>query len=124
MTTEVKKLKKDAYNNEEKVVIPPVDVYETDEAYVLKADMPGVKKEDINITLDNNRLEISGKVHIVEEEGLKYREYELNNYHREFTVTNNINGDAISAALTNGILTLNLPKREEIKPRKVEISVN
>jgi HSP20 family protein len=123
MTTEVKKIKKDAYQCEECVIVPPVDIYETDNEYILKADMPGVIKENLAITLDNNRLEINGKV--VEDESeegnLKYSEYKLYNFHREFNVGKDINGNAITAKLDHGVLTLIMPKKEEVKPKKLEI---
>ena len=123
MTTEVKKIKKDAYQCEECVIVPPVDIYETDNEYTLKADMPGVIKENLEITLDNNRLEINGKVveDELEEGNLKYSEYKLYNFHREFNVGRDINGNAITANLDHGVLTLILPKKEEVKPQKIEI---
>jgi HSP20 family protein len=123
MATEVKKIKKDAYQCEECVIVPPVDIYETDNEYILKADMPGVIKENLAITLDNNRLEINGKV--VEDESeegnLKYSEYKLYNFHREFNAGKDINGNAITAKLDHGVLTLIMPKKEEVKPKKLEI---
>ena len=123
MTTEVKKIKKDAYQCEECVIVPPVDIYETENEYTLKADMPGVVKENLEITLDNNILEINGRVteEDLNEEDLKYSEYKLYNFHREFNVGRDINANAISANLDQGVLTLIMPKKEEVKPKKIEI---
>lgn len=123
MTTEVKKIKKDAYQCEECVIVPPVDIYETENEYTLKADMPGVVKENLEITLDNNILEINGMVteEDLNEEDLKYSEYKLYNFHREFNVGRDINANAITANLDQGVLTLIMPKKEEVKPKKIEI---
>jgi len=125
MNTELTKIKKDAYNNEEYILVPPVDIYETDNEFVIKAEMPGVKKDGINVTLDNNELEISGKINgnLPDEKNLKYSEFNLYNYHRKFNVGDVINRNALSAALDDGILTLTLPKREEVKPKKIEVKV-
>jgi HSP20 family molecular chaperone IbpA len=105
------------------VITPPVDIYETDNEYVLKADMPGVTKDNVNITFNNNQLEISGKVdeQYTSNENMTYREYTLFNYYRKFVVSNAINPEGISASLENGVLTVKLPKREEAKPKKIEI---
>lgn len=123
MTTEVKKIKKDAYQCEECVIVPPVDIYETENEYTLKADMPGVVKESLEITLDNNMLEINGRVteEDLDEGNLKYSEYKLYNFHREFNVGRDINANAITANLDQGVLTLIMPKKEEVKPKKIEI---
>jgi len=124
MATEVAKMKKDQYNQEERVIVPAVDIFETENEFVLKADMPGVTREHLDITLDNNRLEINGAVPSEEgENSLKYREFRLHNYHRSFTVGENIDTQKIAAALENGVLTLTLPKSERAKPRKIEITV-
>lgn len=125
MNTELTKIRKDDFDNEESVTMPLVDIYEDENQFVLKADMPGVKKENIDISLHDDKLEISGKInHNNErEETLKYREHRLYNYYRSFTVGNNIDSGKISANVENGVLTLTLPKKEEVKPRKIEIQV-
>jgi len=125
MNAELTKIKKDAYNNEEYVLVPPVDIYETENEFVIKAEMPGVKKDGVNITLDNNELEITGKINgnMPDGKNLKYTEFNLHDYHRKFNVADTIDRNALSAALEDGILTLTLPKREEVKPKKIEIRV-
>lgn len=118
MNTDVKKIK----GGEEYVIVPPADIYETENEYVIKADMPGVSRENLEITLEKDNLEISGKV---QESGnqdkLRYAEYRLHNYSRSFVVGDGINREGISASLENGVLTLTLPKSERVKPRKIEI---
>ena len=120
-----KKLRTDEYCNEECVLTPAVDIYETKEEYRLKLEMPGVSKDDLSVTMDNNELVIEGKVHesVPENSKLKYAEYSLYNYHRKFRVGNDIDRNKIDATLENGILTLVLHKSEEAKPKKIEVKV-
>ncbi len=124
MTTDVKKLKKDAYNKDECVISPPVDIYETEDEYVLKTDLPGVKKEDVDITIHDNKLEINAKIDDNENstENLKYSEYSTDNYYRSFNVGTDINSEEIKADLEEGVLTLHLPKKPEVKPKKIAIT--
>lgn len=125
MTTDVKKIRKDAYDSEACVIVPAVDIYETENEFVVKADMPGVKKENLEISIEQNHLEINGRVENGETKdgNAKYSEYNLYDYHRVFTVGDSIKRDAIVANLENGVLTLTLPKSEEVKPKKIEIKV-
>jgi len=125
MNTELAKIKKDAFNKEEFVLVPPVDIYETENEFVIKAEMPGVKKDAVDITLEKNELEINGKVNgnFPDEKNIKYSEFGLYNYHRKFNVGDTIDNNKLTASLENGILTLNLPKKEEVKPRKIEVQV-
>ena len=125
MTAELTKIKNDAYKSEEYIIVPSVDIYETDNDFVITAEMPGVDKDGIDITLENNELEINGKINgnLPDSENLKYAEFRLYNYHRKFNVGDTIDSTALKAALDNGILTVTLPKKEEIKPRKIEVTV-
>lgn len=118
MNTDVKKIK----GGDEYVIVPPADIYETENEYVIKADMPGVSRENLEITLEKDNLEISGKVRESgSQDTLRYAEYRLHNYNRSFVVGDGIKRDGISASLENGVLTLTLPKSEHVKPRKIEI---
>jgi HSP20 family protein len=123
MTNEVKKMKRDAYNCEECVIVPPADIYETAEEFVIRADMPGTRRENLDITLEKNQLDIYGRLdeELTNEENLKYGEYRLHNSHRTFVVGDGIDREKINATLENGVLTLTLPKSEKLKPRKIEI---
>jgi len=103
-------------------LLPPVDIYETENEFIVKADVPGVKKEDIEITLNDNKLEIRGKVSGNErEDAARYREYTLYDFYRSFNVGNDIDANGITAQTENGVITLMLKKREEVKPRKIEV---
>jgi HSP20 family protein len=101
---------------------PDVDIQETEEQLTLIADIPGVKKENVDIDLNENTLTINAQV---EKTGLPgtalYKEYDYGDYKRSFTVSNIIDQSKISAELKNGVLTVVLPKAETAKPRKIEI---
>jgi HSP20 family protein len=125
MTTEVNKIKTDNYNHKERVIVPPVDIYETDNEYVIRADMPGVTRENLDITLDNDILAINGRVNEDEDGGsLKYGEYSLYNFSRSFNVGKDVDGTAVTASTEHGVLTLILPKKEKVKPKKISITTH
>ena len=112
--------------NSEFFLTPAGDIYETDHNYTLLLEMPGVVKEDLEVTLNNEELEINGKVtnEVPESKNLRYAEYSLHNYRRKFRIGQEIDRNSISANLENGVLTLTLAKTEAVKPRKIEISVS
>jgi HSP20 family protein len=105
--------------------VPAVDIYETEEALTLEADMPGVSPEGIRIDLKDDQLTVSGEV--LESGGNQERvllkEYETGNYFRQFALGEVIDQSKITAQLKNGVLTLVLPKVEKAKPRRIEIKV-
>ncbi len=105
----------------EREFIPFVDISETPDSYILDADMPGVSKENLAITLDNNTLTISGKVDATTGSKFEYQEFELHNYKRNFVVNEDVDTGKIEAKLENGVLNLIIPKSERTKPRKIEI---
>lgn len=101
-----------------------VDVQEIDNSYVIKADMPGVKKEDINVTYDNNYLTISTKRdEIIEEKNSNYirRERNYGELARRFYVEG-ADIEKITASFENGVLTINLPKGGNKPNRKIDIN--
>jgi len=110
----------------ERVIVPAVDIYENENGFVITADMPSVAKENVAVTLHENTLEIRGTVTPDDagRETLRRGEYTLHNYRRTFTVGDDIDPNGVSAKIENGVLTLQLPKREEVKPKKIEISVH
>lgn len=125
MANEISKVK-ELNNGENRTIVPPADIYETEDQYVIKADMPSVKKEGVDITLDNNKLKIKGSVDesLKKTENLRHMEYTLYDYYREFDVGDDIENDNIKAEIYDGVLTITLPKKEEVKPRKIEININ
>jgi HSP20 family protein len=104
--------------------VPNVNIYEFDDSLKLWADMPGVKEQDLDIMLKDGVLTIVGKVATEMYGGLKpmYTEYNVGNYHREFAVNESIDESKITATLRNGVLELTLPKREQARPRKIEVT--
>ena len=108
------------------VFIPAVDILENQNEIMILADMPGVDGKDVDIDLRNDILTIRGPVSPVEDEKevSVYREYSWGDYFRQFTLAEVIDQGKISAKMDNGVLRLNLPKKEKVKPKKIEVSVS
>lgn len=106
-----------------KTFVPRVDIYEDNNAIFLIADMPGIDEKSVDVELDKNILTITGHVDIDEtnDKSLVYSEYEIGDYERTFTLSNEIDRDKINAVVKNGVLRLELPKAENIKPKKIAI---
>lgn len=107
--------------SQEQYITPPVDIYENGEGLIVKADLPGVPKEGLDVRVENNLLTIRGKAAHVAPGDPVYREYGLVNFFRQFELSDRVDQVKISAELKNGVLTLRLPKAEEAKPRKIEV---
>ena len=103
---------------------PAVDIVEDKEAFSVRAELPGVSKENITVEVKDNHLVLSGKKDAVErgEEG-KYRHHESRqgNFSRTFELPRNVKSDAIEASFKDGVLTLRVPKADEAKPKSIEI---
>jgi HSP20 family molecular chaperone IbpA len=110
--------------SQERYVTPPVDIYENGDGLVVKADLPGVSKENLDVRVENNLLTIHGKPSHIMPGDPVYREYELVNFFRQFELNERVDQTKISADLRHGVLTLNLPKAEEAKPRKIDVRIN
>ena len=114
---------KENTRSQERYVTPAVDIYETLDGLVVKADLPGVAKDGLDLRVENNLLTIRGRaVHCAQGEML-YGEYQLADFFRQFELSDKVDQQKISAELKHGVLTLNLPKAEEAKPRKIEVRV-
>lgn len=109
--------------SQERYVTPPVDIYETGEGLIVKADLPGVDKEHLDVRVENNLLSIRGRATHAAPGDPIYREYGLINFFRQFELNERVEQSKISADLKNGVLTLNLPKAEEAKPRKIDVKI-
>lgn len=115
---------KEETRSQERYVPPPVDIYETSEGLVVKADLPGVAKDGLDVRVENNLLTIRGRAgHAAPGEAI-YREYELVNFFRQFELSDKVDQHKISAELKNGVVTLNLPKAEEARPRRIDVHVS
>jgi len=103
---------------------PPVDVHEDENALVLRAELPGVQRDDIDIQIDGNVLTLKGERKIeAEKQSRRYHRIErvYGNFVRQFQLPTNVDATKIEASLTDGVLTLSLPKKEEQKARKIEV---
>ena len=104
-----------------------LDVVENDEAYLVKASLPGVKPENIDITYDKNLLTIRGEIKDeVEQEKGQYhlRERRFGTFTRTINLPSAVKAEAIHADYKDGVLTLQLPKMEEVKPKRIQINAN
>ena len=92
--------------------LPLADIYETDGEVVVLADMPGVNADHVDITLERNVLTIQGRAESAQPEGhdLAYAEYEIGDFTRSFTLSEQVDREGIEAKMTDGVLTLTLPK--------------
>jgi HSP20 family protein len=102
-------------------VVPLVDIYESDEEILLRADMPGVEKKDISINIDNGKLSLGGIRKFESKGSAQWEEFGDVEYQRTFSVPQTIDIDKIVAELKDGVLNLHLPKSEAAKPRQIEI---
>jgi len=103
-------------------LVPPVDIYETKDKYILVLDMPGSSKEGIEISTEGDVLTLQGKVSEIGQEWKPASlEFELSDYKRDFTIGSKVNRENIEAKYENGILTIELEKSELAKPKKIEV---
>lgn len=104
-------------------IAPLVDIHETKDDYFLTAVMPGVKKENIKIKLEEGHLILIGRINYDEMLNRKYvlHETEIGNYYRRFKISDSVEESKIDAKLEDGILNVKLPKHERVKPKTIEI---
>ena len=105
---------------------PAVDIYETEHELVVKADLPDVNPQDLDIRVENNILTIRGERKFenkVNEENYLRVERAYGSFSRSFSLANSVKSDAIKADYLNGVLTLSIPKREEAKPKQIKVNV-
>lgn len=102
----------------------PVDIFETEEAFVIVGEMPGVAKKDVQVEISENELTITGCFHVDldSEERPSFYEIPGADYRRTFTLSEAVDREKITAGLKEGLLTLCLGKSESVKPRRIEIS--
>lgn len=104
-------------------VMPLADIYETPDAFVLMLDMPGASKESISITMDQSSLVIKSGVesHLKENAKLLFSEIAGVGFQRVFNITDGIDRNSVDARYENGVLTIKLFKKEEMKPREIRV---
>ena len=121
--------KKELTTKDEKTVparyyVPQTDIYETDDALTLVMEVPGVAREDMSVTLENDTLSVEARIDFGKYEGLEplYTEYNVGHFSRAFTLSSKIDQHSISAELNDGVLTLTLKKAKEAQPRRILIN--
>jgi HSP20 family protein len=106
--------------------LPPVDIFEHDGKLVLKAELPDMSREDIDVTVENSTLTIRGERKLdseIKQENFHRVERAYGAFSRSFSLPNKVDSTQISAEYRNGVLTVRLPFREEAKPRSVKVEV-
>ena len=103
--------------------VPTTDIFETEDALTVVMEVPGVDKEAVDISVENQVLKVEAKIDPSKYEGMEplYTEYNIGHFARSFTLSNKIDQQQISAKLEDGILTLTLNKAKEAMPRKISV---
>jgi HSP20 family protein len=104
-------------------LLPPVDIVEDAEGIRVTADMPGVSRDHVSIGVEGDTLTIEGVVGLGENTQLQpvYQEVGVAHYRRSFVLSRDLDTERIEAQMRNGVLTLRVPKREQAKPRRIEV---
>jgi len=106
-------------------LVPPADVFEDSDGITLRLDMPGVSKDRLNVQADKNTLVIEGEVQIAMPQGMQalYAEIQSTRYRRSFTLSGEHDAESTVVNVSNGVLSVSIPKRAELRPRKIEVKV-
>jgi HSP20 family protein len=107
-------------------LIPPVDIIEDGEGITVRADLPGVSRENLSIGVDGDTLTVEATVTLGEAANVQpvYAEVRTAQYKRSFVLSRDLDTEKINASIRNGVLTLQVPKREQAKPRRIEIKAD
>ena len=107
-----------------RVFVPVTDIFETPEALTVVLEMPGVDRNSIEASVEDDIVTIAGRIDFTKYEGVQpvYTEYNVGNYARSFEISNKIDQSRISAQMKDGVVTLVLPKAEQAKSRKIQVS--
>ncbi|MCW8931587.1 MAG: Hsp20/alpha crystallin family protein [Gammaproteobacteria bacterium] len=104
--------------------VPVVDIEETEDAFTIKSELPGVEKDDVSINIDRGILTIKGEKKTEKEDKKRHRvECSYGSFVRSFTLPQSIKMDEVEAEYNNGILNLTIPKSEEAKPKEIEVKI-
>jgi HSP20 family protein len=104
-------------------IAPPVDIFETEDALTVVADLPGVNKDAVDIRVEDGILTIRGKAGYRTPASAVREEFSLQGYYRQFQLSDVVDQERISAESKNGVLTITLPKAEKTKPRQIQVKV-
>ena len=118
--------RKDRAQYSEAALTPPVDVIEDATGITLLADLPGVSRDKLNLQIESDMLTIEGESALTTPEGLQssHTEVGLARFRRVFTLSKELDADKVSAQLSNGVLTLRIPKSERAQPRRIDVKLS
>ena len=123
MNTLTRETRESDRSHAEQFITPPASVTEIGDGYMLEIEMPGVEKDGLDISFENNELTITGRRSLPAVEGTPiHRESRPENFRRVFELDPSIDAEKISAKIDQGLVTLTLPKAEHVKPRKITVS--
>jgi HSP20 family molecular chaperone IbpA len=107
-----------------RVFVPITDIFETPEALTVVLEMPGVDRDTIEASVENDVVTIEGRIDFTKYEGMQpvYTEYNVGHFARSFEISNKIDQSKISALMKDGVVTIVLPKAEQAKARKIQVS--
>jgi HSP20 family protein len=104
--------------------LPTTDIFENEDALTVVLEMPGVDKSNIDVDIENGTLTVEGRINFDKYKDMQpiYSEYNVGPYRRSFRISNRVDQDQIKAEMRDGVVTLVLPKAEEAKPRRIEVT--
>ena len=108
------------------VFTPPIDIYETDEGLILRADLPGVSLDTLELQVQDNKLTLFGRMEqiVPENARLLHQEYETGDFLRSFILSDEVDHQHIAAKLNNGVLEVVLPKADKPEPRRIPVATS
>jgi HSP20 family protein len=115
----------DGQSSNQPFVVPPVDIFEDESGITLLADLPGVSRDRLGVRVDGENLVLEATASTAQPENMQlvYGEAQYPSYRRLFTLSRELDASRIEASLKDGVLKLGIPKREEAKPRRIEVRV-
>jgi HSP20 family protein len=112
-----------ATRDETLYIAPPVDIFESEDALIVVADLPGVDKDAVDIRVEDNILTMKGRANYSPRAGILVEEFNLQGYYRQFQLSDEVDQGKISAESKNGVLTITLPKAEKTKPKQIKVKL-
>jgi len=104
-------------------IAPPVDIFESEDALIVVADLPGVDKDAVNIRVEDSILTIKGSASYSPRSSVLVEEFNLQGYYRQFQLSDEVDQSKISAEFKNGVLTITMPKAEKTKPKQIKVKM-
>jgi len=113
-----------ATRDEAMYMAPPVDIFENEDSLIVVADLPGVDKDGVDIRVEDDILTIKGNAKYSQPTNVLHQEFTLQNYYRQFQLSDEVDQSKISAESKNGVLTIIMPKAEKTKPKQINVKVD